>query len=559
MLKINYFKAYSENGSELLDKIDKYLAADLKAEIGIDVVVSLHDSKGLSRKKDSSPYKVLSAALQNEIVIIDASIEEVEGYKLGVNYECITPAVSSLDNVLIVSRTQLPLNFIACRSNVAPLGEKDPLHGNRILRGYARSYNNEQIYGWICGELKKMHDNGRLFRSDDLYVDLALPSRELIAKEMEVLSENVAAVNKERYPKKKIFISYRSAYFADCSAPENYRYKGQYNVLDVAKEIMAYHKEQGDMEDWEEPFYYPQGVLSNEFMPEVRRWAFVAMPYRKIRECDEFWIFNTSHADAVGGKKAEVGYWDSWWCLGEFLTIVRMKYNGQLRDGFKVMLFNPDSNNEKFKELTYEEIPEMTGEQNRELARYFANGDFLEAGYESMESMRSRRKWPKFFRRWIFRWLRDVVWPIMTPYGDDFKDYTFERFEESIWSHVYDKSFVDSRILSCRGCAPVGRRMWNILLDKSFVWNFLNINGQYARKYNLLERQSSVIVNDDTLEQYRQPDGTFLIPCSSKGCDCKTQVRLSEDKFYILWTPKGGKPTGPDEGLIEIVDLYEVV
>lgn len=52
-----------------------------------------------------------------------------------------------------------------------------------------------------------------------------------------------------------------------------------------------------------------------------------------------------------------------------------MKYAGQLKTNFKVMIFNPDKDN-PIEELPLDQIPSMTDEQNRELARYFANGDF---------------------------------------------------------------------------------------------------------------------------------------------------------------------------------------
>lgn len=61
----------------------------------------------------------------------------------------------------------------------------------------------------------------------------------------------------------------------------------------------------------------------------------------KIRECHEFWIFNTRNKLNSNGEIEEVGYWDSWWCLGEFLTVIRMKYAGQLKTNFKVMILIP--------------------------------------------------------------------------------------------------------------------------------------------------------------------------------------------------------------------------
>ena len=449
---IKFFKSYSEEGKQLEFLLEKYLPEFLLSKLQLDCEFIICDSKGLSVEQGNSPFQVLSAALNNELVIIDGSLEEAAGYDLGVNYECITPAVSSLDNILIVSRTQLPINLIACRTNVASLGEKDKLNIFNNKGGYAKSYSNKQILSWLCDELNTMHLNGRLIRSKELIVDPALPLSKMMQKEIEVMGENMKAIAKERVntnakgnPLKQIFISYRTNY---CPR-DGYdgKYEGNYNVDDLVSIIKEYHRNKGDIEDWDEPFYYPYGVLSNEFMPEVRRWAFVSIPDRKIRECKEFWIFNTQYKAPGCDVDGEVGYWDSWWCLGEFLTIVRMKYSGILDPDFKVMIFNPNAcGSSQIEELPYDRIPNMTDEQNRELARYFANGDFLEAGLESMATMRQKRRWSKLRRYVNFLIMKKVVWPKLSK-SNDFDNYPFKYFEESVFSHVYDKEFVDSRLL----------------------------------------------------------------------------------------------------------------
>ena len=144
-LKINFFKSYTEEAGELLNLFKKELIPFFKDELDIDAILEIHDSAGLSPKEGNSPFKVIEAAFRNEIVIIDASIEELPNKKLGVNYDCITPIVSSLDNIILVSRTQLPLNFIAGRTNVAGIGEPDKLNNNNRTQGYCKKYSNEQM------------------------------------------------------------------------------------------------------------------------------------------------------------------------------------------------------------------------------------------------------------------------------------------------------------------------------------------------------------------------------------------------------------------------------
>lgn len=547
-LIIRYFKSYTQAAENLLDIVKTEIPHFLKHQIGIDVSLISEDSKGLLpvEGKQASAFNVLQSALNNEIVIIDASIEDINGEDLGVNYECITPAVSSLDNVLIVSRTELPLNFIPCRSNVAPLGQKDPTDDKPIqesmctaclleekdkphndLTTYKKEYSNEYIIAWLKCTLLKMHKNGRLLRDGFPTIDVANPTSDMFEREMEIMKENLDAIKQESGNKKKSFISYRSVYY-----PKNgeivKKYCGKYDVSDVVRIVNTYHSDPNN-EEWETPFLYPSGVLSNELMPEIRRWAFVAMPDRVIREADEFWIFETKHKKNKDGKIEEYGYWDSWWCLGEFITIVRMKFNGQLKRNFKLIIFDPDTDN--IEEIPYEDIPSMTAEQNRELARYFANGDFLEAGYESMGNMRNMRKKPRWIRWILFQLLKRYVWPKVMP-AEDFKEFKFKYYNDSVESHVYDSSFMTDRILVDKG-QERGLDRQEVFSDNDLIWKFLNINGCYTKSKKVPVYPGSSIIND------------------------KNRLTITDKHFFLLWTPRMGKRTGPNEFIIEAVPIMD--
>lgn len=559
MLQIKYFRSYSESAKQLEAILSTELVPFLKNDLNIDASFETFDSKGLSRKDGNTPWQVLTAAFNNSIVIIDGSVEEVDGLYLGVNYECITSAVSSLDNILIVSRTQLPLNFIPCRTNVAPHGEKDRINSKNNAGGYSKNYTNEQILQWLYQQLSLMKDYGRIPRPKNLLIDVeSLSANEILEAEKYVMGENMTAIKAERQQKKSIFISYRTKYFFDVNNPDaetlkRSRYKGQYNINDVVNVIRNYHIEQGDVEEWGDPIFYPKGILSNEFMPENRRWAFVSIPDRRIRECDEFWIFDTIQKIDSDGHVEEVGYWDSWWCLGEFLTLVRMNYLGQLKEDFKIMVFSPDKE-VKITELPHNSLPKMTDAQNREIARYFANGDFLEAGLESMANMRRKRYWPKFCRKLYFNFMKKFVWPMI--FGE-FTDYPFEYFEESVKSHVYDKSFLENRILEWTPSQIEGMTMEKILQDENFVWNFLNINGYYTGLIPNLKEKSNVIninLNDKNLKKILSKGECEMFINGNRP----VKIRKSKDKFYIFWQPRNGKLMGPNKCIIEVVDIYEL-
>jgi hypothetical protein len=55
--------------------------------------------------------------------------------------------------------------------------------------------------------------------------------------------------------------------------------------------------------------YFPPGVLSEEFMPEQRRWQILSWIDRFIGPATEIWIYETKE------------YYNSWWTIGELATL----------------------------------------------------------------------------------------------------------------------------------------------------------------------------------------------------------------------------------------------
>ena len=123
---------------------------------------------------------ILKAAFNNEIVIVDGSLEQNEYtdeniHNFGSNYECLTPAVMSMDNILILSRTQIPLNFTPMRTNVKKLGVMEDKFNpaNSGKKGYQLEYTNQQIVDWLKVEITNMANSGRLKRNPELKLDIA--------------------------------------------------------------------------------------------------------------------------------------------------------------------------------------------------------------------------------------------------------------------------------------------------------------------------------------------------------------------------------------------------
>lgn len=559
-ITIRLFTCETKKGQELKTMIDECLKA-LGSKLGFQFVFHSRPADGLSIRKNSSAFELLKAACNNEIVIVDGSLErkecEKEGIEFGKNYECLTPAAMSMDNTILVSRTQIPLNFIPARSNVKPLGEveDDTNPDNKNKKGYQLHYSNEQIIDWLMKELTKMAETQRLVRNPILKIDLTLPLDELMKKQSEVFDENAKYIKKEKEGK-LCFISYRGSYHT------RKKYNGQYGVEDVASIIKDYHDGNAEIK------YFAEGVLSNELMPEVRRWSFVSYIDRVIRECDEFWIFNTRHKEGV-----ESGYWDSWWCLGEILTILRMKKERQLKPDFKVMIFDPDEKEGKqIREADISKWHNITEEENRELARYYTNSDFLEAGFETVKKMRHMRYWPRPIRKLIFRIMSKYIYPqylnvFLSKYEENAEEAedvlnSFTLFEESVFSHVYDKSFMQNRIITCGNCMQTGNAESIVIDNSNFIWDFLNINGEYTKKRQLNSVPGAFVLTSKMFEEIMSDDKTVSDNIRRVGGTIKCNnnhlsvVYKTDDEFYVWWTPRMGRRTGPDKCIIETVPVY---
>ena len=559
---IRYFYCETKEGKILSSMVSKCLK-ELENELSYTFAFHLQPAKGLSRTSESSAYQLLKAAFNNEIVIVDGSLEQNEYpdeniHNFGSNYECLTPAVMSMDNILILSRTQIPLNFTPMRTNVKKLGVMEDKFNpaNSGKRGYQLEYTNQQIIDWLKVEITNMANSGRLKRNPELKLDIANISNteELLSKQNEILGENIDFMKFfNASSKKKCFISYRGCYY------NRKKYNGKYDIEEVKKEIENYHNGNAEIT------VLAEGCLSNELMPEVRRWAFVCYIDRIIRECDEFWIFETKHKEKNGEIK-EVGYWDSWWCLGEILTLLRLK-NDILQSGkIKVMIFDPDADeSNKIREADISQWHTITPEENKELARYYANSDFLEAGYESVKKMRQMRKWPRFLRKLKFSVMKKLVYSqYANAIGDDnfMDEYVFEDFESSIFSHVYDKSFMENRILSCGRCIKTGASE-AVVCDEKFIWKFLNINGEYTGKgmdmgsqvgsIIITPKEFNYIVKDEKRLKNNLVKAGGAVKCNKNHLSV---IHSTNDCFYVWWTPRMGKRTGPNNSIIEIVPIY---
>lgn len=113
LVEISVFPSRSPKGKSLEEMllgldgvINRHLATLLSTAHGLDIEVVIN-----SISSSAPEYEFHRAVLYSDVVIFDGSLEE-DGIALGENYACIPHAPYLMDNVIVVSRTELPINFI---------------------------------------------------------------------------------------------------------------------------------------------------------------------------------------------------------------------------------------------------------------------------------------------------------------------------------------------------------------------------------------------------------------------------------------------------------------
>ena len=564
---IRYFYCETKEGKILSSMVSKCLK-DLEGDLANTFTIHSQPAKGLSRTSESSAYQLLRAAFNNEIVIVDGSLELNEYTKenihdFGSNYECLTSVAMSMDNVLILSRTQIPLNFTPMRTNVKKLGiVEDKFNpANTGKKGYQLKYTNEHIIDWLKVEISNMANRGRLNRNSELKLDIT-DTETLSSKLNDILSENLNFMKfSNKSSKKRCFISYRGCYY-------DKKYNGIYDITKVKEEIEKYHNGNAEI------IVLAEGCLSDELMPESRRWSLVCFIDKLIRECDEFWIFETKHKDEQGRVK-EVGYWDSWWCIGEIITLLRMNQTENNRK-IKVMKFDPDVEQTKqIREINTANWHKITSEEAQELARYFANSDYIGNGYtryaeisNANKAMQITRNLPKFLRKLKFSIMKKYVYSQYANVvkDDNFMDeFTFEDFENSVFSHVYDESFIVNRIWSCGKCGIKGKTE-KVVHSSMLIWNFLNINGIYSKKSNKVEKTpGTTIIPPYVLTKLTNSDKKLNNELTMSGgvvkcCNGHSSLIYKTDDVFFIWIEsKLNKRAASNNSKIEVIPIYKTL
>lgn len=494
-IEISVFSSSSYEG-KLLEKmliddseIKKQLKSLLnqKGSLNIDVNTNFIQS-------DAIEYEFHRVVLYSDVVIFDGSLEE-DGISLGNNYACIPHAPYLMDNVIVVSRTELPINFIpnAYQTNVTPIGEESE---DERKQNSKKKYSNEEIVEWLKGCLMTMVEEERLPRKPEYKVAKELlTDGNVICDYFNKVYSLTERYKKNRY-KNTAFISYRSYYGEHES--------NGYSVETLKEYILAYHRKNTPNEKWK-VMYYTSGSLAQDCLTEYRRWSLMEYVNYIFTQVDEVWIFNTH--DTVYGPS----YWDSWFTQGEFISLMNLK-NYLPHCCPKILMF--DSSTGTVDELVY--LPKITKSIKHELSITTANSDIVYGDISAYKNMcMLKQNWHN-----LPMWIRIKL-----------RFYYFKNFKVNIKkqfaSHSYDRDFLTNRIFSCPDCLKKGNNI-DSFRSKNFIWDFLNIYSSDSKIQEYNNKRGYFFLTD---EDFKDALKSGIITCPN--CGKKFKISESNKCFYI--------------------------
>ncbi len=488
----------------------------------------------------SSQYNMFKASMEDDLVLFDGSIEVDNCGSWDSNYNTATATPCAQDNILVLSRTRLPLNFPVMRTNVPELGVNDKdINGKSILY-----FENKDILVWLKNEIATMAKfinigNQTLAPRIPVCKDLKciVPPFEELNKlnndffdiQKAKMTDAIEFINATK--KKGAFISYRSYYYKT-------KYKGLVSAQDLASKIKLLHK------DSNYPVtLYADGDIANEFMTEQRMWFVESFVEQKLRSSEEVWIFETDNEDGYS-------YYNSWWTQGEIIALMYMKASGAKLPKIYVYSYDPQLGEMKYDLKDASFIPDLSEIDFKELSRYFSNSS---GTFESMRTMRKIRKMNFLKKRlnyWLIKQLSKKFLPTNSSGGTD-EIGNYNSFMESVNSHVYDISFVENRIVMLPKYAELTIDSFK---KSHFIKQFILINSERDDKQHKEEIENRGYISIPP-EQMSNIDKAHDFKW---GNICKKVQRINYNQYH-WWPIRSGKRTGPNKVIIEPIRNWEFV
>jgi len=437
-----------------------------------------------------------------------------------------------MDNVVVVSRTVLPINFIPNESNVPPIGEEKQIVDRSGLITSKKTYSNEEICSWLTDVFYQWIIAGRLPRKGEFKrripsLDVLFNgendnnSAKILADKLLTISEKTKKYLKVKY-ENTAFISYRSYY--------NEHKSNGYAIEDLKKYILDYHKKLNPDENWS-VLYFPQGSLAQDCMTEYRRWSLMTYVDNIFKDVSEVWIFNTHD------KQFGPSYWDSWFTQGEMISLLMLH---QDLPEYCPKIIEFDSSTGKHREINHDEFPIIEGENKYDLNIITANSEILYGDYSGLIGMQKIKEEMKK----MYSFKRKILHKLLS------KQFGFDT-EKAFKSHSYDSSFVKSRVISCSYCTSKNNS-FESFSDSSFIRNFSRIGTDDREEKTLIAKRGYFSLNESEFHTALKAE---IVKCPN--CNKEYFLKKTDSCFYI-WRHKFKNPAIDYDGYIEKVALYQI-
>ena len=363
-VKLALFATSTPAGMELTNLLDHLFKVEYPAGLRIEMNLIL----------DGDQADLMISALRDDVVIFDASVED----NIGSNYKAANMWLSSMEHILVVSRTRLPLNLQAFHEGGSPDTSGDISERPFFL-------DNRYLANWIKKQLELLESQLPRPKSEclDLEKGEFFANREAISNIYEkIMRDSIQRKQVQQNATGRAFISYLSRY-------------SKYHYLPVAthgfyvEDLLQYIRNQHGDSNFS-VLYYPPGSLSSEFMSEHRRWQVVSLIDRRITAADEFWIFETDD------------YYNSWWTLAELASLAYMQHNADNLP-IKIFICKPTPQGFLVREAESDFVQRLEDKAAREFGRYLSNSDPLTMGYETVRNTQRLAKFPVPIQWFVYK------------------------------------------------------------------------------------------------------------------------------------------------------------
>ncbi len=508
-LNVALFTASSEKGKELEYLLCSLFKNEQPAGFKINMEVIT----------DGDQADMMIAGLKDDIVIFDASVEDV----VGSNYKAAQMWPSCMEHFLVVSRTLLPLNFQAFHEGGTP---------DTFTKNTERpiTLDNPTLINWIVEKLEFLKQqlprpsNEKFFLEKNQFFSHPISNQKSISEISEkIMANSHKRKNEHQKSTGRAFVSYLSRYSKHCKYPATFH---DFNVESIFKNIRDKHN------DIDYPIlYYPPGTLTSEFMTEQRRWQVFSIIDWRIRSADEFYIFETPD------------YYNSWWTLAELASFAYIQ-NDSEHPRPKIFLCKPIS--PSFIEIKLAEpdfVQQLDEKTKRDFGRRLSNSDPLTMGYERISNMQKLAKLPM-----PLQWIHHKMSTFSVDYlMSEFLPNTYKQnkktkmdfawYREMIQSDVFRDSFWKDRIVTCPNCSGKNKEKHHFNFD---AW----LHHKQLGQYRISPKEMDEIFNSG------------IWTCTQ----CKYSYRIiKEASPQLIWWPvKMGQATGPNGVFIEQLPVYSL-